>query len=214
MKNFIGRNAELKEKVNKHLQKLTHTETDFYTALKQEDILELKTVLSDINNLLTFKLTLAAGNWLSEFFSLNLKQKELVLDKIDRTKPNEQGYDILIYEPIKLIAEVKCNSPVKEGAKFGAMQSKKLLEDAQKLLYGKKQLPNTDDFLKFLFVIDLGNRSHEAVVELVRMTKIRVENEERLNRNIIREHLIILDDQIRIEHLEFDKIYIKVLKLE
>jgi len=69
MKNFIGRNAELKEKVNKHFQKLTHTETDFYTALKQEDILELKTVLSDINNLLTFKLTLAAGNWLSDFFS-------------------------------------------------------------------------------------------------------------------------------------------------
>lgn len=138
----------------------------------------------------------------------------MVLDKIDRTKPNEQGYDILIHEPIKLIAEVKCNSPVKEGAKFGAMQSKKLLEGAQKLLYGKKQLPITDNFLKFLFVIDLGNRSHEAVIELVRMTKIRVENEERLSRNIIREHLIILDDQMRIEQLQFDKIYIKVLKLE
>lgn len=214
MNNFIGRNAELKNKFNKHLKKLTGIDSDFYSALKEDDIIELKTVLSDINNLLTFKLTLTAGNWICKYFSLSQKNRKVILDKIDSTKPNEQGFDIIIHEPIKLIAEVKCNAPVKLGSKFGAMQSKKLLEDAQKLLKGKRQLSETKEYLKFLFVIDLGDRSHKAIANVIKKTNFRKENEERLNRNIVREQIIVLNDSTKVKKLDTDKVYIKVIKLE
>jgi hypothetical protein len=214
MKNYRSRNDELKSKLNSHLHKMTGLKTDFYSALKHEDILDLKTVLSDINNLLTFKLTLAAGAWIGDYFSLNENEKQLILNKIDSIKPNEQGFDILIQQPIKLIAEVKCNIPVKQGSKFGAMQAKKLLEDVEKLLSGKKQLRETDSFLKFVFVIDLGKRSSDAVLDLVRIHKINKENEERLNRNVLREQMIILNKNDQPENLRYDKVYIKVLELK
>ena len=214
MNNFIGRNTELKNKFNKHLKKLTGIDSDFYSALKDDDILELKTVLSDINNLLTFKLTLAAGNWICNYFSLGPKNRKIILDKIDSTKPNEQGFDILIHEPIKVVAEVKCNAPVKLGSKFGAMQSKKLLEDAQKLLKGNRQLLETKNYLKFLFVIDLGDRSHKAIANVIKKTNIRKENEERLNRNIVREQIVVLNDSIKLKSLKADKVYIKIIKFK
>ena len=213
MKNFISRNEELKIKFNSHFQLLTGTETDFYSALKNEDILELKTVLSDINNLLTYKLTLIAGKWIGDYFSLSKEYKETILENIDAIKPNAQGFDIVINEPIKIIAEVKCNVPVKGGSKFGAMQTKKLIEDVQKLLNGKRQILDTSKYLKFLFVINIGNRSEEALNNLTQKTKIRKENEERLNRNIARENMIIINNELSSE-LKFDKVYLKILELK
>jgi len=213
MKNFNSRNEELKSKFNKHFQVLTGLETDFYSALKDEDILELKTILSDINNLLTYKLTLVAGKWLSEYFLFNRNEQQLILEKIDSTKPNAQGFDIVIYDPIKIIAEVKCNVPVKGGSKFGAMQSKKLIEDVQKLLTGKRHIADTSKYLKFLFIINIGNRSQEAIIRLSKKTKIRKENEERLMRNITRENMIIMTDETS-SKLKLDKVYLKVLELK
>lgn len=213
MKNFVSRNEELKLKFNTHFRLITGIETDFYSALKNEDILELKTVLSDINNLLTYKLTLIAGKWLGSFFSFNKKYQQTILENIDSIKPNAQGFDIVINKPIKIIAEVKCNVPVKGGSKFGAMQTKKLIEDVQKLLNGKRQILDTSEYLKFLFVINIGDRSEEALTNLTKKTKIRKENEERLNRNVARENMIIINDKFSSE-LKFDKVYVKILELK
>lgn len=212
MKNFISRNNELKTKFNIHLQKLTGLNTDFYSALKNEDILELKTVLSDINNLLTYKLTLEAGKWIGNYFELSSAETKKIIDKIDSIEPNSQGYDIVINDSLKIIAEVKCNIPVKGGAKFGSMQSKHLIEDVQKLLNGKRQIVDTSEYLKFLFIINIGERSENAVNRLIQKTKIRVENEERLNRNITREKMIFLENEKHYE-LKSDKVYIKTLEL-
>lgn len=182
MKNFTSRNNDLKTKFNNNLQKLTGQKTDFYTALKNEDILELKTVLSDINNLLTYKLTLVAGKWIGTYFKLSSTEINTILEKIDSIEPNSQGYDIVINESIKVIAEVKCNIPVKGGSKFGSMQSKHLIEDAKKLLNGKRQIPDTSEYLKFLFIINIGVRTDNAVNKLLQKTTIRVENEERIEK--------------------------------
>ena len=212
MKNFNSRNAELRSKFNSHFQKLTNTDVDFYDTLANEDILELKTVLSDINNLLTYKLTLTAGDWISNYFNLNEEERFSISEKIDSTKPNAKGYDIIIDSPIKIVAEVKCNVPVKGGSKFGAMQSKKLIEDVQKLLSGKPQVPNTSEYLKFLFIINIESRSEGAMLSLTKKTKLRVENEERINRNLIRESMIILSDDFK-GALNPNYVYLKTLNL-
>ena len=214
MKNYTGRNNELKNKINKHLCKLTGTEFDFYSQLKNDDILELKTVLSDIHNLLTLKLTLASAQWICDYFEIENSERKKIIEQIDGTKPNEQGFDILLREPIKLIAEVKCTSPINNGDKFGVAQRNSILEDIQKLKRGKRQLKDTSDFIKFMFIIDLGNRSTEAIIDILKKTKIRIENQTRLDRNIARETSVIFNDKIKYADLDLNKVYLKVIKLE
>lgn len=205
-----SRNNDLRLKFNSHLKKLTGIDKDYYSLLKDEDVLELKTVLSDINNLLTYKLSLKAGEWIADYFHLGDNEKRIILENIDITDPNSSGFDIVINEPIKIIAEVKCNIPVKGGSTFGAMQSKKLIEDVQKLLNGNRRIENTNDFIKFLFIINIGERSEIAITKLTQKTKLRIENEERLNRNIARDNMEIIKDQIH-SQLITSKVYIKSL---
>ncbi len=57
---YDGRHTDLKNKINKHLKKLTGLDLDFYSAMPQSDLIEFKTVLADINNVLTFRTTIAA----------------------------------------------------------------------------------------------------------------------------------------------------------
>lgn len=213
MKNFSGRNSELKNKLNKHLCKLTGTEFDFYSQLKNDDILELKTVLSDIHNLLTLKLTIAAAHWICDYFEIENPERLKIIEKIDATKPNEQGFDILLHEPIKIIGEVKCTSPINNGSKFGVAQRNSILDDIQKLKKGKRQLLDTSDFLKFMFIIDLGDRSSEAINDILIKTNIRIETQARLDRNIARETAVVFNDDTKSSELDLNKVYFKVIKL-
>lgn len=214
MKHFNGRNTELKNKLNKHLSKLTGNELDFFSKLKNEDILELKTVLSDIHNLLTLKLTIASAIWICDYFKIDDVQRLKIIEKIDATKPNEQGFDIVLNEQIKLVGEVKCTSPINKGSKFGVAQRNSILDDIQKLKKGKRQLPDTSNFLKFMFVIDLGDRSSEAIVDILRKTNIRIETQARLDRNVARETAVIFNDNIKPSELDYNNVYFKIIKLE
>jgi len=142
--NYQGRLKNLKERLNKHLNILTGQEKDFFTILKQKELIELKTALSDINNILTFKATISAAKWIFNFFSINNTYKKDILKEIDKIKPNSNGYNIYISNPQKIIAEVKCIVPINGGDKYGAAQWNSILDDAIKLKKGKKsKLPNT-----------------------------------------------------------------------
>jgi len=55
---YEGRHTDLKNRINRHLKKLTGKDFDFYDNMSQNDFIELKTVLSDIHNVLTFKTTI------------------------------------------------------------------------------------------------------------------------------------------------------------
>lgn len=214
MKNYIGRNNALKERMNLHLSKLTGIEKDYYSNLKSENILELKTVLSDIHNLLTLKLTIAAAKWVCNYFEIGEDAFQNIVQRVDSTKPNESGFDILIHEPIKLIAEVKCTLPINGGSKFGVAQRNSILDDIQKLKNGKKQQLDTSDFFKFMFIIDLENRSIEAIMDLLKKTNIRIETEARLSRNVARENAIFFTENLQKSELNLNCVYIKLIKLE
>jgi hypothetical protein len=214
MKQIIKRNAELKSNLNKHLSKLTGKESDFFSKLKNEDILELKTVLSDIHNLLTLKLTIASAVWICDYFEIEDVERSKILEKIDAIKPNEQGFDIVLQEPIKLIGEVKCTSPINNGFKFGVAQRNSILDDIQKLKNGKRQLTDTSNYLKFMFVIDLGDRTSKAIVDILKKTNIRIETQSRLNRNIARDTAVIFNNKTKPSELDLNNVYFKVIKLE
>jgi hypothetical protein len=213
MKNLISRDKLLAEKINRHLSALTMIDNDYYSKLSHANILDLKSVLSDINNLLTLKMTVEAAKWLFKYFKIPKANQKLILEKIDRTSPNSSGFDLAISEPLKIVAEVKCINPMREGQRFGSAQRNSILSDFDKLLIGKKKdIPDTSDYLKFLFLIDLGERSMEALKALLIETKIKVKTDLRERRNVVRKQVKILTQE-NSSSLSKRLVYVKVIKL-
>jgi endo-beta-N-acetylglucosaminidase D len=214
MKYYEGRQTDLKNRINKHLKKLTGKEYDYYSAMTQNDLVELKTVLADINNVLTFKTTLSAANWLCKYFGLDKNTEQNIIETVDKTKPNTKGYDIIITEPYKIIAEVKCISPVNNGGKFGAAQWNSILDDCYKLKNGKGLVADTSKYYKFLFLLDLGGRTDLAITQLLRISKGTSDKLLRANRHKIKEHVVLLSAIDTLKDIGFDKVYLKKIEID
>jgi hypothetical protein len=211
---YIGRHTDLKNRLNTHLKKLTGLDNDFFSMLNQRDLLDLKTVLADVNNLLTLNMTICAAEWICDFFQFDNSCKQKVLAQVDGTKPNTNGYDIQITESEYIIAEVKCIAPINNGSKYGAAQWNSILDDASKLINGKRSLFDTSGYYKFLFLVDLGARTDQAISHLIRQSKGTSDKPLRANRHKVKEHILLLTDTEVKENLLFDKIYIKSIKLK
>ncbi|MDL2311924.1 hypothetical protein LJC68_03490 [Bacteroidales bacterium OttesenSCG-928-B11] len=212
MTNYEGRQKDLGAKLNSYLTKLTGQEKDYYNALSQEDLAELKTVLSDINNVFTLRLTLTATKWLCKTFKIDNKTKNDIIKEIDSVKPNTNGFDIKI-DKQKIVAEVKCVFPSNNSNEYLAAQRNGILDDAIKLINGKKQLSDTSDYHKFLFVINVGHRTDKAVRALLKPSKGTSDNDIRKNRHKIKEQIELLGNN-SIEKFGKDKVYLKTLKLD
>lgn len=212
MKQYQGRNTDLKNRINSHLSKLTGIHKDYYSGLDSSDLLELKTVLADIHNVLTLKMTNAAAKWLCRFFEFDKNTRKEVLENIDKASPNQKGFDIHIEKPYKIVAEVKCISPVNEGNRFGAAQRNAILDDLSKLKNGKESVPDTSLYYKFLFMIDLGERTEQAILALLKESKIRIEKSYRIERNEIKKYVRILSHQKPVE-LNVKDVYLKTLPM-
>lgn len=212
MDTYIGRYNSLKKRLNNHLKKLTGIEKDYFSDLNQNDLLELKSVLYDINNVLTLKVTLSAADWICDFFKVSNSEKKEILEKIDNTKPNANGFDINIKSPKKIIAEVKCIIPINNGNKYGGAQWNSILDDAYKLKNGKRELTDTSDYYKFLFLIDIGERTDQAISSLLKESKPTSDKLLRTKRHEIKKHIILhSDNQAK---LRLDKIYFKTIKID
>lgn len=213
-RHYIGRHNDLKNRINTHLTKLTGQDKDYFSMLDQSDLLDLKTVLADVNNLLTLNMTICAAEWICNFFQLDNSYKQAVLAKVDDTKPNTNGFDInVITHTQKIIAEVKCIAPINKGDKYGAAQWNSILDDASKLKNGKGALSDTSVCFKFIFLVDLGERTNQAITKLLRQSKGTSDKPLRANRHKVKEHILLLTDTDVKENLVLDKIYIKTIKL-
>lgn len=212
MKNYEGRLKELKTNLNKHLTKLTGLKKDYYQEITQTNLVKLKTLLSDINNIFTLKLTLSALDWICLNFKIDNILKTELLKKIDAIKPNTNGFDIII-EEYKIVAEVKCVFPSNNGNKYLAAQRNGILDDAIKLIKGKKQISNTSDYFKFLFVINVGPRTDNAIDSLLKHSVGRTENILRNNRHKIKENIELLKSK-NISELNTKVVYLKTLKFK
>jgi len=155
------RDEELRRRINSFLIKSFHLRSDDYFAkMDLGSLLELKSVLSDINNTLTMRLTLGFAEWLAQV----LKMDQVVLDQLRSdvlsTKPNANGYDIAFPNTRypSIVAEVKCNLPINGGTKYGAAQRNGIIADIDALLHGKRKassLPTQTESLKFMVFLDM-----------------------------------------------------------
>lgn len=152
----MNREEKLRCKFNNFLSpKLSLENEDYYGKLDTKDFMDLKAFLSDVNNIITLKLTLGFIETLALIFGFSESEKATVIEAVQAVSPNANGFDIEIREPVKLVAEVKGNIPVKNGAVFGAAQKKGILKDLHSLKNGKtKSVVLPDDFYKFMVLPD------------------------------------------------------------
>jgi hypothetical protein len=113
----FDRESQLPKRLNTFLeQEFGLPEGDYYERLSLDGFLGMKSLLSDINNIFTLKVTLAFSEWVSNHLALNDTAKQEIISQIQKAKPNANGYDIEVSGPVKIIAEVKCNVPINDGA--------------------------------------------------------------------------------------------------
>jgi len=150
------RDSELQSRLNEFLSEdLGLPQADYYSRLNLNSYLKIKSVLSDINNILTLKVSLAFTHWISARLRLDRDTARRIEAQVLATKPNANGYDIELSDPLKMVAEIKCNIPINGGRIYGSAQRNGIAKDIDALVNGKSKSPmQTADCLKFMVFID------------------------------------------------------------
>ena len=171
------REKHLKSKLNAYLSQQFNLPTkDYYACLDAKGIIELKLVLSDINNILTLKVTLAFADWLVQQYNLDKEAEATLKSIILDSKPNTNGYDIWLGYPTAFVGEVKCNIPINKGFKYGSQQRIGIEKDIKGLLNGKRKAFITPKQCpKFLAFLDLPE-IRKANEHLLKVSSICREN--------------------------------------
>lgn len=185
------REEHLKSKLNAYLvQQFNLPKKDYYACLDAKGIIGLKSVLADINNILTLKVTLAFADWLVQKYNLDVEAEATLKSIVMDSKPNANGYDIWLGYPVSFVGEVKCNIPINTGFKYGSQQRMGIEKDIKGLLNGKlKASIASEKCPKFLAFLDLP--------------EIRKANEHLLKvSSICRENLVFVESDSDISRLD------------
>jgi hypothetical protein len=165
-----NREAELKYRFNQFIKsKVTGENKDYYSKLTIEDFVDIKTTLSDINNIITYKTTISFMDWLRDHFSYVDENYEIYLEDVLKVKPSVNGYDIMVIGKVNIVAEIKCNKPINNGFKFGSAQKNGIIKDIEGLLEGKTKVNfNPIQAYKFLVMYDFGDHTLKATEHLIK----------------------------------------------
>lgn len=153
-----SRRLDLEEKFNRYWnQALKTNDVDYLKRLTINDLVEMKKAISNINNLITLKVTLGFIDEICRLGIVNNEQAERMRKEVDEQHPNTNGFDVQDKE-CRIIAEIKCNIPVGEKS-FGAAQKNALKKDLQGLRNGKTKgdIDNVGNYYKFLVIQDVSN---------------------------------------------------------
>ena len=133
-------------------------DNDFYKHLTFKTLINLKKVLSNINNLITLKTSVAFVDFLCEINKIESEIASNVIKEINKTNANTNGYDIVCKNgSFPFIAEVKCNIPCgQKGEKYGAAQIASIKTDLEGLRNGKKKTLelNLKEYFRFMVVLE------------------------------------------------------------
>lgn len=202
----VNRYEVLAAQFNNFMNRVGATDgADYYARLSTRDFVELKNVLSNINNIITLRMTHAFAEWLHLHGVVDKAQFAAICAGIEGTNANANGYDVQFAGRVGcadgIVAEVKCNIPVKPD-RFGAAQLSNLNKDIEGLLRGKTKARgvNPENYLKFLVLLDDGERVRPAV--------------EHFAASLLKQgHRIVTTDKLKNSELNTNTIYIAILTL-
>lgn len=211
--NLLGKYTEFIKSIN--------TE-DIENNLTLDKLIELKSILSDINNIMTLISTRSIATKISDILSFKNEDRERIFNDIDKQKPNTNGFDIRIDSPVKILVEVKCNSLI-HNKKFGAAQINAILEDARKLrlessryIKASKSIQDTNNYIKIIAIVNFGNRSDEDLTsQLLRETKCKEStNSARKERMKVKKFLRPLYSLSQIHEIaDLENVYLTILHI-
>lgn len=173
-----SRRLDLEEKFNSYWNKALKTNgEDYLKRLTTNDLVEMKKAISNINNLITLRVTLRFIDEICRLGIVNIEQAERIKKEVNEQHPNTNGFDVCCEKEkdgINLIAEVKCNIPVGED-EFGAAQRNGIIEDLDGMWEGKGKFDNnyTKRCKKFMVLLELqdGNEVKHAMENLLEHNK-------------------------------------------
>lgn len=168
----FNREESLRRRLNSFLSKnFAIPELDYYAKLDTEAFLGLKSVLADINNILTIRVSLAFVEWIAIRLALDSDAKLALKKIVLEAKPNANGFDVWLGYPVAFVAEVKCNVPINRGSIYGSAQRHGIEKDVTTLLQGKRRASiNSQSCPKFLAFLDLPE-IRSANEHLLRVSK-------------------------------------------
>lgn len=187
-------------------------------------IIDLKSVLANINNVITLLATHAVAYKIAEAFEFSEAETHRLIGKINEVGPNTNGYDIQIDDP-KILVEVKCNKLI--DGKFGAAQLKSMQNDILKLLEPSPEkhkktyetIKSTKEYLKILTLVNFDDISAQKLVEpLTKEVKCKEgTSEDRKKRKGTWKHVKLLEGSLPScvpSDEKEDKVYILVLAMQ
>jgi hypothetical protein len=153
---LFNREDSLRRRLNAFLSRnFDLPEHDYYAKLDADAFIGLKSVLADINNILTLRVSLAFVEWVAARLRLDTQAKLELKTMVLEAKPNANGFDVWLGHPIAFVGEVKCNVPINKGSIYGAAQRHGIEKDVTALLQGKRKASiNPKSCLKFLAFLD------------------------------------------------------------
>ena len=177
MNSNYNREDFLKIRLNKFLSEhFDLPKYDYYSELDIQGFIKLKSVLSDINNILTLKVTLSFVDWIVDKFNLKESAKKELERSVLLQKPNSNGFDLWLGAPVAFAAEVKCNIPINKGNIYGSAQRIGIEKDINGLINGKlKTSINSKLIKKFMVFLDLPE-IREANEHLIKTSDLCKEN--------------------------------------
>ena len=159
------RGEALKSEFNTFWTSIIGESDDYFSRMTNNDFDMLKTALSNVNNIITYNSTIELATFLAKIFDLSAHDENDLLEQVRNTKPNANGFDIQYSKKVKIVAEVKCNRPVKGGNRFGAEQKNGIAKDLRTLFNGKRGLnhESLQDYYKILGVYRFDSKTEEAI---------------------------------------------------
>ena len=131
--------------------------SDFFSRLTLSDLVRIKKDIAGINSLVTMMASVAFIDILRQYHLINDNEHDEMIAQIRETSPYANGYDIRC-DKAKIVAEVKCNAPVKRNA-FGAAQMRQLIKDIKGLQdhsSKSKEKKSVAGYKKFMVMLDEG----------------------------------------------------------
>ena len=182
-----SRQLDLEERFNLFWNKALKTNgEDYLKRLTTNDLVEMKKAISNINNLITLRVTLCFIDEICRLGIVNNEQAERMRKEVDEQHPNTNGFDVQDKE-CRIIAEIKCNIPVGEKS-FGAAQKIALKKDLKGLRNGKTKgdIGDPKDYYKFMVIQDVS-KARVAMKELYGDDCIEL-----VDKNIDTDHIYIV----------------------
>ena len=137
------------DRISSYLEKEFGVDKKKLNSLESK-LLGLKSVLRQVNNMLTYKLSASFVRDLKSCGLISEEEKSAELDRICNTSPNANGFDIEIdvsKRHKKILGEVKCNKPLDKSKTFSVAQRNSIIKDILKL-------SNNENAIKFMVALD------------------------------------------------------------